>query len=136
MTATAGSRPTIRNSLARDTVWLPRLDEGGELVERHPRAELVVGRGHAAGKPLEDEEQVGAAIGVSNRRDCDLTAQGGVRRLELMHLDDPLVRLQPYEAAVVRSKGASMAASLSRHGRARTGGSPLGRRRLMPRFPT
>jgi hypothetical protein len=63
--------------------------------------QLVVRRLHAWRKALVDGDEVSVCIG---KRDGDrhLAAQRGVLRLELVHLDDLLVRNEPHEATVVR----------------------------------
>src|SRR5215831_19658600 len=78
---------TVVESAAAGPRRLPRFDERGELVERHPGAELVVGRGDAGRKPFVLDGDVCAAIRVGkDRGDRHLALQGGVRRLELEHL--------------------------------------------------
>jgi len=62
-----------------------------ELVERHPPAYFVVTRRQSGWQPVVNNEHTGAAVRVC---ECDrhFAAQGRVRCLELVYLDDPLVR--------------------------------------------
>src|SRR5205085_8888524 len=79
------------------------LDECGEVVQGHPRAELVVGGGDAIGDSLVHDDYVGPAVRVYERRlDRHLAPQVGVRRLELEHLYDLLAGHQSCEMAAIR----------------------------------
>jgi hypothetical protein len=72
------------------------------MIERHPRAQLVVGRRNAPWHPFVHDGDLGAPIHVrERRRHRHLAGQVRVRRLELEHLDDLLVRHQPREVPVV-----------------------------------
>jgi hypothetical protein len=79
-----------------------RLDELGELWERHPCAFLVVGDRHAFRDPFVHDGDLGAAICVSKGRGHrHLAAKLGICRLEPEDFDHLLNRHKSHEVAMV-----------------------------------
>src|SRR5260370_39222394 len=73
--------------------FLRAFDKRGELGEGHPPPSLVIGDRQARWKSLVYADNLGAAVCIPQRdRDRHFAAQHRIRRFELVHFDDLLVR--------------------------------------------